>query len=201
MVTVPDAKVPKPIEFVAAKEAPLISRNFPAVAICRLAPVTLTPPEPPLIVVVDVVFVDPRAVVVANAPLPMAIVFAASTPILIVPPPPTTAKVFPDVIVAVILFADVIPIAPADVLPRFKTCAAAPVPRLIVPAVVAATDPKILATRVPPVAFPLNKLNVHVPDAIAPLNNAMESVAPAMTPLNTWKFWLPVVLAPVQELN
>ena len=99
IVTVPDDKVPRPILFVAAKEAPLISRNLPAVAICRFAPVTLTPPEPPLIVVVEVVFVEPRDVVVAKAPLPIWIVLAASIPILIVPPPPTTAKVLPDAIV------------------------------------------------------------------------------------------------------
>ena len=40
IVTVPEDSVPTPIEFVAAKEAPLISRNFPAVAILTLPPVS-----------------------------------------------------------------------------------------------------------------------------------------------------------------
>lgn len=85
---------------------------------------------------------------------------------------------------------------PPAALPILVTCAAAPVPILVVPIVVEAAEPKMLATKVPPVAVPLKRLNVQVPDAIAPLKTETLSVAPAMTPLNTWKFWEPVVLAP-----
>ena len=60
-------------------------------------------------------------------------------------------------------------IFPPEELPTFNTCAAAPVLILTVPAVVAAVDPNMFATRVPPDAFPLNRLNVCVPDAITPL--------------------------------
>ena len=123
IVTVPEARVPKPIEFVAAKAAPFISRNLPAVAICKLAPVTFTPPDPPLMVVVLVVLTDPKATVVACAPLPIAIVLAASVPILIVPPPPTRARVCPDTFVMVIPAPPVIAIAPMPVAePIVKEC-------------------------------------------------------------------------------
>ena len=86
---------------------------------------------------------------------------AASEAKFIVPPDPMIANVLPDACVKVIF--------PPEELPTFNTCAAAPVLIFIVPAVVDAVDPKMFATRVPPEAFPLNKLNVCVPDAITPL--------------------------------
>ena len=115
-------------------------------------------------------------------------VAVASAAIFTVPPLPTIANVEPDACVKVIF--------PALAEPKFNTWAAAPVPMFTVPAVVAAVEPKILATSVPPLAFPLNRLNVQVPEAITPLNKLIVSVAPAIAPLNTWKFCEPVELAP-----
>lgn len=88
IVTVPAVRVPSPMKFVAANDAPFTCSIFPAVAMARLPPVTLTFPDPELIVVVDVVFVDPKVTVFAAAPLPIVMVFIpAPSPIWIVFPP------------------------------------------------------------------------------------------------------------------
>lgn len=98
----------------------------------------------------------------APVALPIVITLAAaSAPILIVPPDPTIANVLEEAWVIVML--------PAEDEPTFKACAAAPVIRFKVPALVAEA-PKMLHARVPALAAPFKMLTVELaaaaPEAI-----------------------------------
>lgn len=91
IVAVPATSVPVPLKSVTAP--PFHCNIFAAVAITRLPPVILTLPDPELIVVVDVVLVEPNATVFAAAPVAMlTVVAAASLEIDKAPVPDTIVK-------------------------------------------------------------------------------------------------------------
>lgn len=193
IVTVPAVSTLLPAKSVAAPA--LICKPFPVVAILRFAEVTFTSPDPALITVVDVVFVEPIFNVLAAAPVARFTVVAdASVDIEIAP----VAELIPMVpVVARVKAPEPDCSVVADVLfvePKVNALTPAPVAMFTVDAVASVA---ILVVPVPAFAViaPLVAVSVKapLPDCIVVADVLL--VEPTVTPLTAAPVAIDTVVA------